>query len=458
LVVLIVLWLLRSRIGKGPLVAALFFAGTLVPALGFFNVYPFLFSYVADHFQYLACIGPITLVAGACAAICQRTGPRGRDLGTLAAAAVLLLLGVSTWQQTHVYQDVETLWRDTLTKNPKAWLAHNNWGVVLAQKGKLQEAMEHYEQALRFKPNYADAYYNLGNSLSQAGRIEDAIGRYEQALRIYPDHAEAHNNLGLALDRAGRPQEAMEHWEQALRIKPHMAEAHYNLGNSLSQLNKLEDAIGHYEQALRFKPDYAEAHYNLGIALAILGRAQEAIGHWQQELRIKPDDAEAHYNLGIVLAKTGRPDEAIGHYEQALQLKPDNADAHYRLALALKGRGRFEAAIAHYRKALELEPRPILAQNGLAWLLATCPEAAWRNGNQAVELAQQAVQLSEGKYPEILDTLAAAYAEAGRFPEAVTTAGQALHLADAQANAALAESIRDRLKLYETNSPYHEKP
>ena len=458
LVVLIVLWLLRSRIGKGPLVAALFFAGTLVPALGFFNVYPFLFSYVADHFQYLACIGPITLVAGACAAICQRAGQHGRVLGTLAAAAVLLLLGVSTRQQTHVYQDVETLWRDTLTKNPKAWLAHNNWGVVLAQKGKLPEAMEHYEQALRFKPNYADAYYNLGNSLSKAGRIEDAIGRYEQALRIYPDHAEAHNNLGLALDRAGRTQAAMEHWEQALRIKPHMAEAHYNLGNSLSQLNKLEDAIGHYEQALRFKPDYAEAHYNLGITLARLGRTPEAIGHWQQELCMKPDDAEAHYNLGIALGQTGRPDEAIGHYEQALQLKPDNADAHYRLALALKGRGRFEAAIAHYRKVLELEPRPMLAQNGLAWLLATCPEAAWRNGSQAVELAQQAAQLSGGKHPEILDTLAAAYAEAGRFPEAVTTAGQALRLAEVQGNAALAESVRDRLKLYEADSPYHEKP
>jgi tetratricopeptide (TPR) repeat protein len=182
------------------------------------------------------------------------------------------------------------------------------------------------------------------------------------------------------------------------------------------------------------------------------------VEHYQRALEIKPAYPEAHYNLGNFLAKQGRSTEAIEHFQKALEIKPDSTKVHYRLALALKHQGRFEAAIVHYKKVLELEPRPMLAENGLAWLLATCPDARLRNGDQAVELAQQAVQLSGGQHPEILDTLAAAYAEAGRFPEAVANAERALHLAEVRTNTILAQSIRDRLKLYEANVPYHEKP
>ena len=128
LVVLIALWLLRSRIGRGPLVAVLFFAGTLVPALGFFDVFPFRYSYVADHFQYLACIGLISLAVSMGTAICRRAGTWGRTLGMVAAAIVMLILGVSTWRQARIYQDLTTLWRDTLMKNPQCWMAHANLG------------------------------------------------------------------------------------------------------------------------------------------------------------------------------------------------------------------------------------------------------------------------------------------------------------------------------------------
>jgi tetratricopeptide (TPR) repeat protein len=247
-------------------------------------------------------------------------------------------------------------------------------------------------------------------------------------------------------------------WTHTLACTSRNYVGHNNLGIVFAKRGQSAQAMEHYQKALEIKPGYMDAHNNLGIMLAGQGRAAEAMEHYQTALEIKPDFAEAHYNLGNLLAQQGRSTEAIEHFQKALEIKPDSPKVHYRLALALKNQGRFKAAIAHYQKVLELEPRHMLAQNALAWLLATCPENSLRNGEKAVELAQQAEQLSGGRHPEILDTLAAAYAEAGRFPDAVETAERALHLASNQSNTVLADDIRTRLKLYETNSPFHEKP
>jgi tetratricopeptide (TPR) repeat protein len=236
LVVLSVLWLLRKRIGKGPLVAVLYFAGTLTPALGLADVYPFRFSFVADHFQYLACIGLIALAVGTGATISGRAGQHGRGLGTLVAAGIALVLGTATWGQAHVYQDQETLWRDTLAENPRAWIAHSNLGMMLFRQGRVADAMEHFEQALRLNPLCVEARNNMGVVLAQAGKIQDAIEYYEEALRIAPDYAEAHNNLGIALASLGRVEEAVAHYEQALRLNAGYANAHYNLGLALVRL------------------------------------------------------------------------------------------------------------------------------------------------------------------------------------------------------------------------------
>ncbi|MGD0061307.1 MAG: tetratricopeptide repeat protein [Verrucomicrobiia bacterium] len=302
LVVLTALWLLRSRIGRGPLVAVLCFVGTLVPALGFFDVFPFRYSYVADHFQYLACIGLICLAVSAGAAICERASGRGRDWGGFVAAVVLLILGVSTWRQARIYQNLETLWGNTLMKNPQCWLAHNNLGDVLLREGNVSEAIGHYEQVLWIKPDYAVAHYNLGNALTGSGRLPEAIAQYEQALRLKPDFAEVHNNLGIALRGSGRIPEAIEHLQQALRLKPDYPEAHYALGITLGQAGNLPEAIEHLQQALRLKPDYPEAHYYLGIALAQGGRTPEAIEHYKQALRLKPEFTQASNALARVQA------------------------------------------------------------------------------------------------------------------------------------------------------------
>ena len=187
---------------RGPLAGVLYFAGTLFPALGFFNVYPFLFSFVADHFQYLASLGLITLAAAALTRLLQI-----QRIGWLATNAIFLtLLGavaVLTWRQSHIYSDVETLYRATLEGNPESWMVHNNLAGVLISRGAFDEAGSHVEKALKLKPDYAEARNNLGLVLASRGRIDEALEQYRKALELQPAYAEAHNSLGVILAERG---------------------------------------------------------------------------------------------------------------------------------------------------------------------------------------------------------------------------------------------------------------
>jgi len=301
----LILWRYRRR--PGPR-AALFGCGcfvvALLPVLGFLDVYYFRFSFVADHFQYLASASLVALAAGAGTALCDRATARGKHVGAAVATVILFVLGSLTWRQAHCYRDAQTLWQDTIAKNPQCWLGQYNLGLALLRQGRLQEATEHWEQALQIKPDLAQAHYNLGNALLQDGKIQEAIAHYEQALRADPDLAEAHHNLGIALEQADRVQEAVGHYQQALRINPDYAKAHNSLGNALLRAGKLQEAIGQYEQALRIDPGLADAHYNLGIALEQAGQAENAIQHYEQALRINPDFAQAQ--IALARARTAR--------------------------------------------------------------------------------------------------------------------------------------------------------
>ena len=278
---------------------------------------------------------------------------------------------------------------------------------------------------------------------------------WTHTLACTSDNYTAHNNLGNALLKKGNVDEAIAHFQEALQIIPDYAEAHNNLGNALLKKGNVDEAIVHYQKALQIKPDYAGDHNNLGYALLKKGNVDEAIAHFQKALQITPDYAEAHYNLGNALLQKGNVDEAIVHYQKALQITPDYAEAHNNLGNALIKKGSVDEAIVHYQKTLQIKPDNVEAQNNLAWVLATCPQASLRDGNKAVELAQRANQLTGDGNPVVLGTLAAAYAEAGRFPEAVETAQRALQLAETQSNAALADAIRSQLKLYQAGNPFH---
>jgi tetratricopeptide (TPR) repeat protein len=268
-----------------------------------------------------------------------------------------------------------------------------------------------------------------------------------------------HFNLGMAeLEKNSWSEKALAELRKALEMDPQLPWAHLSLGAALKGRGQVDEAIAHYEKALEINPDFAEAHYNLGVALADRGRRDEAIAHYREALDIKPDFAASHNNLGILLAGLGRFDEAIVHYRKVLEIDPQHAGTARSLALAQGQRERALQAFARQRELLQSRPKDTALLVDIAWLLAAQPNASLRNGKEALELAQRAVQLTGGKDPAALDALAAAYAEAGRYGEAVETAQKALDLAHEQKKQSAAEAISSRLKLYRAGVPFRAAP
>jgi len=468
--VLFTLWLARARIGRGPLTAALFFGGTLFPVLGFVNVYFMRYSFVCDHWVYLSSLGVIALAAGLITRVAGHF--RAPALLTGFAAVVLVILWVLTWRQSAIYTGLETLWRDTLVKNPDCSMAHDELGLALEAAGKVAEAQEHFEHALRIKPDFAEAqdnlgtvlvrtgrvqegiahmtqavrinpdydlaYYNLGIALVQTGKFEEAVGCYEQVLRINPDSLEAHNRLADVLARLGRVPEAMTHWERVLQINPDYFEAHNNLGFALMRAGRLTEAVAHFKEAVRIKPDYARARESLTQALAQQGRIEEEIGQYEQALRLKPDYPETHLNLGLALAQQGRLEEAIAHWKQALQFKPDYPEAHYDWGVALEQLGRKNDAIGQYTQALRLKPDYAEARDNLGNALLAVGRIP-----EAVESYNEVVRMQPDS-AEAHNNLALALAEQGKIEEAITQLETALRLKpDLEGGQQMLEHLRE---------------
>jgi tetratricopeptide (TPR) repeat protein len=314
------LWRRRSR-GRGLLAGYLFFVGSLFPVLGFLNVYAFIFSYVADHWQYLACLGVIVpAAAGAAAALGRAPAALRRAAGAL-LAAVLALLGAQTWRQSRGYHDILTFYQTIIDRNPGCWMAHYNLGNELRAAGRIPEAIAHYEAALAANPAMPDAQTALGLALQSEGRDAEAAGHYQAALRLDPDFGSAQSNLGLVLAKLGRPAEALPHLQAALRLQPDDVAALNTLGNALSRLDgRLPEAVAAYRRSLRLRPGQPEVHNNLGIALLLLGRAPEAIGEFEAALQLDPNLAQTHANLAIALEGAGRQAEAAAHYAAARRL------------------------------------------------------------------------------------------------------------------------------------------
>lgn len=332
------LWWRRDAWGRGPVAAIAFFVAALSPMLGFIPLYTFRYTFVADHYQYVASIGLIALFAAVV----------GRNTRWILSFLVLLVLGTLTWRQAGLYRDAETLWRDVLTKVPDSFIANDNLGAILLLRGELEPATELFEKAIRSKPDFAESY----------------------------------DNLGLVRQRQGR-------WDEAASL---------------------------FQEALRCDRYFVNAHNNLGTLLAQQGRSSEALEHFQEAVRIRPTFAKAHQNLGLTLEGLGRMNEAVGEYRETLRLTPDAVDVEKRLA----------------------------------WILATDPDPTVRNGAEAVRLAEAASAATGGRDPRALDVLAAAYAEAGRFDEAVRAATSALDLAS---GAEARQAAERRLALYRAGRP-----
>jgi tetratricopeptide (TPR) repeat protein len=364
---------LLVRKNRGPLAAFLLFTGTLFPALGFLNVFPFIYSYVADHFVYLASLGFLVPSAIALTVLAQRFLP---DLRWRAGAGIALLavLAALTWRQAGMYQDAETLYRETISRNPTSALAHNNLGLILVDRpGGLSDAIDEYEAAIGADDSMAEIHNNLGIALSRVpGRLPDAITQYEVALQLDPTLATAHNDLGLALSQVpGRDAEAIAQYREALRFNPDFPEVHHNLGLVLSRTPaKLPEAISEYKEALRINPNLMEVHNNLAIAFTqVPGGLPDAIAEYEAALRLNPDAVNVRNNLGLALAQVpGRLPEAIDEFEAGLRVAPDSPDLHMNLGMALlQIPSRRSEAAQQLEAALHLRPdlqsvREILAE------------------------------------------------------------------------------------------------
>ncbi len=243
-------------------------------------------------------------------------------------------------------------------------------------------------------------------------------------------------------------------WNHTLLCTTNNALAENNLGNELLRKGQLNDAIVHCRRALSIDPDYPDALNCLGFALYQTGQLDAATSQYQAALKLQPDFAAARNNFGMALLLAGRVDEAIDQFQAALATNPDMAETQNNLGACLVRKGQEESAIAHYRRAIELKPDYAGACNNLAWILATSSNGSLRNGARAVELAQRAVRLSNSENPLILRTLAAAYAEAGRFPDAIATAQQALPVAASQNNAALVNALQNEIDQYQARQPF----
>ncbi len=377
IVLVATLWLARRRIGSGPLLAILFFVVALFPALGFIDVYPFRYSFVADHFQYVAAVGLIALAATGLTLL-----PRFISLLLLATLAAL------TWQQIGIYRDLETLWRDTIAKNPNSWMAQVSYAAVLLRKGQPEEALSHLRIAEQIDPNNAETQDNIGRALIQAGKIE----------------------------------EALSHFRKALELQPAFAAVNYDLGNALLQTGTVEQAIPYLQEAITRDPTYLLAYNDLGHALLLTGRAEESLAPLQAALKMNPNYTSAHFNIANTLLQLGRADEAM----------------------------------AHLREVLSAHPRDPEALKNMAWILATSPDPALRDGARAVELAESARNLGSRPDPIIEATLAAAYAEAGRFSDALATAGAALQLAKNNGQTSLAQLLQKEVELYQIGLPFRD--
>ena len=322
----VALWMIRGR-SRAPLAAYVVFVCTLGPALGFVNVYPFRYSFVADHFAYMAIVGPVALFAAALVTVASRAGV---TRPAIVAGVIGAVLGVLTWSQSAAYVDAETLYRDTIAKNPGCWLCENNLAATLLAGGTshTDDAIAHARAAIALRSDYAEAHANLGAALERRGDYPGALAEFEAARSGYSDSpadlrlGKVYHGIGRMLVQLGRPAEALDAYEQALRYQPNSVDVRVNAGVAYSAAGQLDRAAREFRAAVALDPSSAHAHSDLGAALMEQQRFAEAIAEFATAIRLDPDNPDTHFNLGIVAEQTGDRARALAEFTAALRLDP----------------------------------------------------------------------------------------------------------------------------------------
>jgi protein O-mannosyl-transferase len=393
----------------------LWFLGTLVPVIGLVQVGE---AGRADRYTYIPLVG--LFIAAVWVVVDFSARWRAQRIAAGLGTFVLLSCMILTWGQLQYWRSEEMLWEHTLEACGDSTAAHTHLGVALLKEKRFEEAERQFRKTLELDRNDPYALHDLGTALMGQEKIGEAAAQYRAAVRKYP----------------------------------HFDRPHYSLGMALADLGQRREAMVELEEALRLNPGFAAAHRRLGLILAAEGRTNEAVNHLRAAIEGGLVDLSVYYELARIFALQGKYREAIETLDRALAIEPADWRLRSLLGLALYKSGDRTAAAEQYREASRLNPGwpRILSQK--AWILATHPDPKMRNGNQSIQLAEQACQATANRDARYLDTLAAAHAEAGNFPRAVETAKHALATAEADGKEDLAQEIQGRLKLYEQGKPF----
>ena len=329
IVTITVVWLARRR--KYPAVGWLWYMGTLVPVIGLIQVGA---QAMADRYAYLPFIGLFIIIAWGLSDVLAKWRYRKITLGA-AAMAALLALSMCTRMQLRYWRNNELLFEHAINVTSNNFVMCNNYANILDKTGQAEKAIEHFNKALRMRPNSPEVHSNLGNTLRRINRIDEAVMHYEKALKLKPDLAEAHYNLAVLLSRQGKTDEAIVKYMDALKFRPNDVDTLSNLGYALALKGKFNEAVRYYKMALEIEPENIIAHGRLGLALANIDKIDEALEQFGIVLEASPDDIEMYCNVGILLEKQGKTDEAIKAYRRALQIDPNYTKARKFLKAAL---------------------------------------------------------------------------------------------------------------------------
>lgn len=437
LVVIVLLWHRRrlntvsphqAQNRRGVLVALLFFGGTLLPAIGFLNVYPFIYSFVADHFQYHASLGLIVLLSAAVIACLDLPGvPTVLRSGV--PACIVLGLAVLTFNQTHCYFDIPTLWQSVIARNPDASIAYNNLGVYTLNQGDDARSLELFNKALEADPKNYLAVNNLAYLRMRAKDYAGAVELYRKALKLAPRAVKTYTGIGWAYELGGDREQAAKSFEYSLKLLPDQPLAHARLAVVLAKQHDTRGAIDHAQQAIKLKPNDLEVALLTGDACTLVGDDQRAAAFYRLACQNHPDSVDAHARWARVMARLGHIDEAITAYRQALALYPGDADLLVHFADALVLDNKPSDAVTQYEKALALVSDNLDAHVGLGTALLSMGKL-----DDAIAQMKRCVELEPDK-PEHLLTLASTYAQAGRLEDAAKQYTLALKINDQDATA-----------------------
>ena len=433
------------------LIGWLWFLGTLVPVIGLVQVGK---QALADRYAYLPHIGLFILIVWGAAAIVARLR-RPRLISVVAAGLAVTGCGIITSHQLSYWRDTKTLFQHAVAVTSRNFVAYAVVGNALVEEGKLPEAIEQCRKSLEIAPDYPEAHNTLGNIYGKQGKYDEAIASYRSAATDL-SYADPRNGMADILIKQGKFAEAEAQCREALQLAPMHLPAMFSLATALHKQGKLDEAAEYYRRILELKPDLFTPRRYLGNILVAQGKPDQAIPQLLMALKIQPQDADTHVVLGVVLLDKNRIDEATAQFLEATRLQPTNALANYQLALIHQSRKETSATIDCYRKALQAQPDWPESLNNLAWILAANRDATLRNGAEAVVLAERACKLTDYKEGLFVGTLADAYAEAGRFPEAVSAAEKARSVALAAGQKEIAQKNQELLELYRTGHAYHE--